>query len=145
MVMMEINRSGYANKLGAGIVLTGGGSKMKDLPAFIKLKTGMDVRLGKPEYTTSDSAKEILQPKFSTAVGLIMCGADYLQGKAMVSYGEVDGKLNKDTEDATAEQSKITITELTRSDETPVPEPKPKKGLMQVVLDFFEESTSDKV
>ena len=153
MVMMEINRSGYAKKLGAGIVLTGGGSKLKDLPEFIKLKTGMDVRLGKPEYTTSDSAKEILQPKFSTAVGLIMCGADYLQGKP-TSYEEVDDKINAISvenigKDSKAQNGDQAISEIVNPDESAVSyeneKPKSIKGLMQVVLDFFEESKNDTV
>lgn len=93
MVMMEINRSGYGQKLGAGIVLTGGGSKMKDMQEFMKLKTGMDVHLGKPEYTTSDSAQDIRQPKYSTAVGLIMCGADYLNEKPVFPDDIID-KIN---------------------------------------------------
>ena len=76
MALFEIERSGYADKLPAGIVFTGGGAEINHLPQFIKLKTGMDVRIGKPEYVASNSAKDIAQPKYSTAVGLIMCGFD---------------------------------------------------------------------
>jgi len=85
MVLFEIKR--YDKKLNAGIVFTGGGSQIAHLPQFIKLKTGMDVRIGKPEYTTTDSAKDINQPKYSTAAGLVMCGFDFLEGN--VQKGEV--------------------------------------------------------
>lgn len=81
MVMHEVKM--YGKKLNAGIVFTGGGAQITHLPQFIKLKTAMDVRIGKPEYTTTDSPKELNLPKFSTAAGLVMCGFDYLEGKKL--------------------------------------------------------------
>jgi cell division protein FtsA len=68
-------------KLGAGIVFTGGASQMTHLREFVKLKTGMDVRIGKPDYISSNSPKEIIHPKYSTVVGLIMCGFESLENK----------------------------------------------------------------
>jgi cell division protein FtsA len=79
MVFDEIKQCN--KKLTAGIVFTGGGSQMTHLREFIKLKTGMDVRIGLPDYISSNSAKEIIQAKYSTAVGLIMCGFDYQENK----------------------------------------------------------------
>ncbi|MDR1593866.1 MAG: cell division protein FtsA [Prevotellaceae bacterium] len=77
MILFEIRK--YADndhKLGAGIVFTGGGSQMTHLREFVKLKTGMDVRIGRPGYISESSPKEIIHPKYSTAVGLLMCGFD---------------------------------------------------------------------
>ncbi|MDR1583406.1 MAG: cell division protein FtsA [Prevotellaceae bacterium] len=74
MILFEIKK--HADKLGAGIVFTGGGSQMTNLRELVKLKTGMDVRIGRPAYVSETSAKEIIHPKYSTAVGLIMCGFD---------------------------------------------------------------------
>ena len=76
-VTYEIERSGYLSKLNAGIVFTGGGSMMNHLSQFVKYKTGLDVRMGKPLYLTTDSGAELLRPTFSTAVGLIMRGFEY--------------------------------------------------------------------
>jgi len=76
-VMFEVERSGYADKLAAGVVVTGGGALMKDLPQFIKFKTGMDVRIGKPLYLTGDSELETKRSSYSTVVGLLMKGFEY--------------------------------------------------------------------
>ena len=38
----EIKKSGYQNKLSAGVVLTGGGAQLRDLDALFKSYTGMD-------------------------------------------------------------------------------------------------------
>ena len=78
-VNFEIQNSGYAEKLAAGVVITGGGSMLKHLPQLMKFKTAMDVRLGLPnEHLAGSSRNEINQPMFATSVGLIMKGFEYL-------------------------------------------------------------------
>jgi len=79
-VNFEIQNSGYANKLAAGVVITGGGAMLKHLPQLMKFKTAMDVRIGYPnEHLSGTSKTEINQPMYSTAVGLIMRGFEYLE------------------------------------------------------------------
>jgi len=79
-VNFEIQSSGYADKLSAGVVLTGGGAMLKHLPQLVKFKTAMDVRIGLPnENLSGNSKEEINQPMFATSVGLIMRGFDYLE------------------------------------------------------------------
>lgn len=79
-VTFEIESSGVADKLSAGVVVTGGGSLLRHLPQLINFKTGMDVRIGQPnEHLTADSGEEINHPLYSTAVGLILKGFDYYQ------------------------------------------------------------------
>lgn len=79
-VNFEIQSSGYADKLSAGVVLTGGGAMLKHLPQLVKFKTAMDVRIGLPNENLSGSSREeINQPMFATSVGLIMRGFDYLE------------------------------------------------------------------
>ncbi len=79
-VNFEVQNSGYAEKLAAGVVLTGGGAMLKHLPQLVKFKTAMDVRIGIPnEHLAGSSKNEINQPMFATSVGLIMRGFDYLE------------------------------------------------------------------
>jgi cell division protein FtsA len=79
-VNFEIQNSGYADKLAAGVVITGGGAMLKHLPQLMKFKTAMDVRIGLPNEHLSGSAKnEINQPMYATSVGLIMRGFDFLE------------------------------------------------------------------
>ena len=78
-VNFEIQNSGYADKLAAGVVITGGGAMLKHLPQLMKFKTAMDVRIGLPNQHLAGSAKnEINQPMYATSVGLIMRGFEYL-------------------------------------------------------------------
>ncbi len=79
-VNFEIQNSGYADKLAAGVVITGGGAMLKHLPQLMKFKTAMDVRIGLPnEHLTGSAKNEINQPMYATSVGLIMRGFEYLE------------------------------------------------------------------
>ena len=74
-VIYEVENSGYFDRLSAGIVLTGGGALLKHLPALVKFKTGMDVRIGYPtEHLATDTIQEVNHPMYSTSVGLILKG-----------------------------------------------------------------------
>ncbi|HUX58399.1 MAG TPA: cell division protein FtsA [Bacteroidales bacterium] len=78
-VNFEIQNSGYADKLAAGVVITGGGSMLKHLPQLMKFKTALDVRIGVPnEHLAGSGKNEICQPMYATSVGLIMRGFEYL-------------------------------------------------------------------
>jgi cell division protein FtsA len=79
-VNFEIQNSGYADKLAAGVVITGGGAMLKHLPQLMKFKTAMDVRIGLPnEHLAGTARNEINQPMYATSVGLIMRGFEYLE------------------------------------------------------------------
>jgi len=76
-VSFEIDESGYAEKLSAGIVLTGGGSMLKDLPQLVSFKTSFDVRMGYPgQHLVPDTDPSINQPIYATGIGLVMEGYD---------------------------------------------------------------------
>jgi cell division protein FtsA len=89
-VNFEIQNSGFAEKLTAGVVITGGGAMLKNLPQLVKYKTAMDVRLGHPNvHLTGKGKDEINQPMYATSVGLILKGLDYLEeNKTFARFGE---------------------------------------------------------
>jgi cell division protein FtsA len=91
-VNFEIQNSGYADKLAAGVVITGGGAMLKHLPQLMKFKTAMDVRIGLPNEHLAGTAKnEINQPMYATSVGLIMRGFEYLDTyKKTFNAGSMD-------------------------------------------------------
>ncbi|MBR4850537.1 MAG: cell division protein FtsA [Tidjanibacter sp.] len=74
-VVDEIRTSGYQNKLGAGIILTGGGSQLKGVVDLFKERTGYEVRLGYAEVGVGgESVEGTFTPAMSTAVGLLTVG-----------------------------------------------------------------------
>jgi cell division protein FtsA len=89
-VNFEIQNSGFAERLTAGVVITGGGAMLKNLPQLVKYKTAMDVRIGHPNVHLSGKGKdEINQPMYATSVGLILKGLDYIEeNRITVTIGE---------------------------------------------------------
>jgi cell division protein FtsA len=76
-VAFQIEQSGYWDKLGAGIVLTGGGAELKNLDQLIKLRTGLDVRIGRPDlYVRGSLCPEVELPMYSTSIGLLLSAMD---------------------------------------------------------------------
>lgn len=79
-VTFEIQNSGYSDKLAAGIVLTGGGALLKHLPQLVKFRTGLDVRIGLPNlHLAGEIDDSINQPMFSTSIGLVLKGFEYMK------------------------------------------------------------------
>ncbi len=73
----QIQKSGYIDKLGAGIVITGGTSLLPNLGQLVKFHTGFDVRIGKPNLNTFVAMKSVDDPRFATALGLLkLAGED---------------------------------------------------------------------
>lgn len=96
-VTFEIENSGVMEKLSAGIVVTGGGALLRDLPQLIKFKTGMDVRIGYPcEQLAANTNETINHPMYSTAIGLILRGYEYLaeSGENNNENGDLDSDKN---------------------------------------------------
>jgi len=71
----QIRKSGYAEKLGAGIVITGGTSLLCNLGQLVKFHTGFDVRVGRPNMNAFAAGKVADNPIFSTALGLLLMAA----------------------------------------------------------------------
>jgi cell division protein FtsA len=111
-VQFEIESSGFHEKLGAGIVVTGGGALLKSLPQLIAFKTGMDVRIGLPnEHLAGNVKDDISHPMYSTAIGLLLMG-----------YDSMEKEFKKlDEEQMLAEENEI--AENTAQAETNIPEP----------------------
>jgi len=69
----EIKKSGYHDKLGAGVVLTGGGAQLKHIDLLFKSYTGLDARVAGAESNLDESCLEIAEsPALSTAIGLLL-------------------------------------------------------------------------
>ncbi|MDR2962166.1 MAG: cell division protein FtsA [Bacteroidales bacterium] len=72
-----INSSGYSKCLNAGIIVTGGGAELKDLPQLLTFKMRHETRIGKPRHAVRYTRPDLFNyPHFATAVGLLMYAAE---------------------------------------------------------------------
>lgn len=73
LIQAELRRSGYENLIAAGIVLTGGSSKMEGVIELAEEVFHMPVRLGVPQYVTG-LIDVVRNPIHATGVGLLLFG-----------------------------------------------------------------------
>jgi len=74
-VYYEIKNSGLEKKLIAGIVLTGGGSQLRDINQLAAFTTGMETRIGYPsEHLAMEVSDDISSPMYATGIGLVIEG-----------------------------------------------------------------------
>lgn len=72
-VAEQIDKCGYKGKLGAGLVLTGGGATLKNLDQLFRNQTNMEVRVASPsQHLTPESIEMLGSPKFSTIAGILI-------------------------------------------------------------------------
>ncbi len=85
-VVWEIRRSGFENKLIAGIVMTGGGALLKDIEKLTEFHTAISCRIGIPvEHLAHGYSERLSSPIYSTAVGLLLKGISDVESGKVVS------------------------------------------------------------
>jgi cell division protein FtsA len=99
MVQREIASAGYAGKLSAGIVLTGGAAAMQGSAELAADVFGAGVRVGVPTENLTGLADSVEAPRFSTAVGLAQYGSSRIAlgspGSARRGAGAMEGMTQK--------------------------------------------------
>ena len=115
-VKKELENSGCMKMLqnGAGLVLTGGGAKLRNIVELCQYDLGLNTRIGIPGIGFSDSlSNELKQPQFSTALGLLKYGIE---------------KSTKDVQIEDDPRVEANNYEPRRTVERPTPEDSDRKG-----------------
>lgn len=73
LIQAELRRSGFEDLIAAGVVLTGGSSKMEGVVDLAEEVFHMPVRLGSPQHMTG-LTDVVRNPIYATGVGLLHCG-----------------------------------------------------------------------
>jgi cell division protein FtsA len=83
LIQAELRRSGFEHLMAAGIVLTGGTSKMEGVVELAEEIFHMPVSIGKPRCF-SGLADIVRNPIYATAVGLLQYGSSQSEGMGRV-------------------------------------------------------------
>ncbi len=142
-VKREIENSGYADKLRAGVVLTGGGSTLKHIKELCQYTLQKPVRIGIPEYGfVRNIPTDLKHPMFSTALGLLKFGINKAEKTA-----EIPAK-----EDEPKEMPEVPVRKDSKTKDTPTEKKKNNKKkkdndttgfgmadyIMRKIQEFFE-------
>ncbi|MBJ6118534.1 cell division protein FtsA [Pontibacter sp. BT310] len=94
LVYAEIVRSGYANSLAAGIVITGGGAQLQNLVQLVEYISGMDTRIGYPnEHLGKSKIDAVKSPMYATSVGLVLAGFQSLDNRSAERVSEAPERI----------------------------------------------------
>ncbi len=75
IVQMELERCGYADQLAAGVVMTGGSSKIEGAVQLAESIFHLPVRIGMPKSLKLGGMEELLHnPIYATGIGLLFYG-----------------------------------------------------------------------
>jgi cell division protein FtsA len=89
-VMDQIENAGYAGRLAAGLVLTGGGANMAGIVELGREVFAMPVRKGVPERDIKGLVDSVQAPRYAVPVGLALYGVGRTAGD-----GSVDTTVDK--------------------------------------------------
>lgn len=87
---LEIKRSGYSKHLSGGVVLTGGGALIKGTADLARDVLGMPVKIGIPSGFSAGLVREIENPVYATAVGLVYHGLRHQNRTTIKPAGKRD-------------------------------------------------------
>ena len=75
-VNYQLESTGYVDKLGAGIVLTGCGANLKGIDKMVSYMTGLDVRFGKPIVAMKEQLfnEQLITPGSANLLGILIYG-----------------------------------------------------------------------
>jgi len=92
LVQAELRKSGFEEIIAAGVVLTGGSSKMEGVIELAEEIFHMPVRLGIPQYV-SGLSDVVSNPIHSTGVGLLLFGVQHRHSGAsnLIMDGGISG------------------------------------------------------
>lgn len=118
-VLYEIQKSGFERQLIAGVVLTGGGARLRHIKEFSELITGIDSRVGMPDEHLDTQGnvtfEDLSHPMYATGIGLVI-------------YGILEEEKNAQAEAAADEPVQTAATDAQVEEEAEAPKPKEKKS-----------------
>lgn len=95
-VNFQIEVTGLHEKIGAGIVLTGGGAMLRNLDRLVQDRTNLDVRIGFPNSSGRIVVEETInQPMYATAVGLLLKGMENGKYHSTSTLSEPENAIRK--------------------------------------------------
>ena len=99
-IQYELSLSGYDGKLPGGLIITGGGSSLKNITQLFSFRLGMDVNLGVPnQHLGKGLTDEVKSPIFATGIGLVLKGFEITES----TEEQMNHKIHKETEAAASQ------------------------------------------
>ncbi len=144
-VEREIRDAGFEGRLPYGIVLTGGGSKLKHVDELFNRHLGVEVRIASPEERlNSDSAEILSSPEYATVVGLLRRGVEIDQHEEN-SRCTVSANEEEEVEEEPRERSMERISEEESAEQSneQIRNEEAQQGELPIMEEEYEDEEED--
>lgn len=95
LALEEISRTGYRQRLPAGIILTGGGAQAAGMVELAREVFALPVRVGVPGEGLSGLVDSVESPRMAVAAGLLLYGAKEVMGSGGFAAGRRSPAVEK--------------------------------------------------
>jgi len=142
-VLFHLKQIGLDKRLYGGIILTGGGAQLKHIIQLTEYTTGLGARIGYPnEHLAGGYAESLMNPMYSTCIGLILRGYHDFENGRMRFAGEGGNYISAQVADTEEELTEDFEQEEVKDDRQNKRTEKMKKlfdGLKGKFMSLFEE------
>ena len=108
LVNNEIRRSGLLTHLNAGVILTGGGSKIAGVVPLAEEIFDLPVRVGVPQ-NIGGLVEVVSNPVYATGVGLLLVAAQRMQQQTQGQRQELAGDLGSEFDEMSGEDEDVSL------------------------------------
>ena len=137
--MYQIQRSGFANKLIGGIVLTGGGALLKNIDKLTEFHTGITARIGIPaEQLAHGNTEQVYSPVYATGIGLLLRGIEKVESGELSYTHEIKEVIEELPVEALAYAENSNSTNGKANTATTTDEEKSYSKIFKRIKDWFE-------
>ena len=92
----QINISGYEGQLGAGLIITGGASQLRNLDIYLTQKLKLSVRKATAKKTVINNAPELINdPSYTQVLGMLLSAEEDCEQVLVESYDDAEGDENR--------------------------------------------------
>lgn len=148
-VLFHLKQIGLDKRLYGGIILTGGGAQLKHMIQLTEYTTGLGARIGYPnEHLAGGYAESLMNPMYSTCIGLILRGYHDFENGKMRFVGEGGNYISVENTREEEERYEEESMEETTDEKTTKRTEKMKKlfdGLKGKFMSLFEEVEDEKI
>jgi cell division protein FtsA len=148
-VLFHLKQIGLDKRLYGGIILTGGGAQLKHMIQLTEYTTGLGARIGYPnEHLAGGYAESLMNPMYSTCIGLILRGYHDFENGKMRFVGDGGNYISAQHATAEIEEDEEDYTEEPKDEKTTKRAEKMKKlfdGLKGKFIALFEDVEDEKI
>ncbi|MBK5195557.1 MAG: rod shape-determining protein, partial [Proteiniphilum sp.] len=125
----QLSLSGYEGQLGAGLIITGGASQLRNLDIYLTQKLKLSVRKASAKKTLINNAPELINdPSYTQVLGMLLSAEEDCEQVTVESYDDDERDESRSFSSGWFGGSKKNNPKPEKKEKKPKPKPVKKEG-----------------